>query len=419
VASQLIALAVVPFSAQILGSSKFGEFNLANSLFVYASMFASFGFGLYLAREIPRRDSISAIVNFSITAKILISVVFAGILIVVAEKIGASDQFVVLGIVFAAVLLMSSVDLRWVFIGKDLMWRISILNLVGQIASAVLIFSILRNSSQVILFAMCQNLSLLFPALVSVWLYWKTYGPIQFTLHYDNWPELRKESLHFGLISILATVNVQIGTIWLAILLSTSEVGVYSAGFKLMMFFNMVFNLSSTVVMPSISRLFVVQKEKLMSLLNAYFTLSLIFGIGSALLMYFVAVPVVRILFGETYARAAGLMQIWAIGMLPFTPLSIFSTSALMATNGAKQTFKVILTGSIVLLSVLPFSIRYYGISGVAIGQSMMEIIVASTSFVYLARTLQLNRAQIFGMINVKNAVGNGIDILRSRFKNE
>ncbi len=419
VLSQLIGLAVVPFSARVLGLSKFGEYNLANSFFVYASMFATFGFGLYLAREVPRRDDISRVVNFSVTIRVLISVLVAILLIGVAYKTGVSDQFTLLNIVFASVLLISSVDLRWVFIAKDLMWRISVLNLLGQIISAVLIFSILNNSSQIILFALCQNVVLVLPSLVSLWMYRKSFGRISFTLSYDKWEEFRKESLHFGLISLLATINVQIGTIWLGFLLTTDEVGIYSAGFRLMMFFNMVFNLSSSVIAPSISRIFVLQRDKLISLLNAYFAFSIVLGITAAITLYYVAGPLISILFGESYEKASGLMRIWAIGMLPFTPLSIFSISTMMATNATKHAFKIILMGSVILLSILPLLIGYFGTSGVAIGQAVMEIMVSFISFFYLVRVLQLNRIEILRLINMKNAFYFGLDLLKARFNNK
>jgi O-antigen/teichoic acid export membrane protein len=404
--SQLLALAVIPYSARIFGPSKFGEYNLANSFSVYATMFASLGFGYYIAREVPRRGDFKSIVNLAVTLKILFSIVVSIIAIVsiTVFAVKVSPDFFWINLVFIISLLLSVFDLRWLFIAKDLMWKISLLNLIGQIISASLIFIFIHRYNNLILFTCIQCIIVIIPSIVSYWLYWKEYGKIQLTLKFNKWKELTRESINFGVISILATLNVYIGTLWIGYLLSTNEVGIYSAGFKIMMFFNMVFNLFSSVIIPTISRLFKENKEKLLSFLNIYFYLSLLLGIVSSITLYFLAIPVINTLFGPLYVKSSPLLKIWAIGMLPFTPLSIFSMSTLMSTNGSKPAFRMMLISSLILLIVIPFSMKNFGLAGVPIGQSIMEFLTAIISFSLLKKELKLNKVAVMELVNVKKA---------------
>ena len=173
-----------------------------------------------------------------------------------------------------------------------------------------------------------------------------------------------------------------------------------------MMVFNMLFNLISTVMSPTISRLYVSDRKRLIGFLQMYLLVCLSIGILSSVFLFVSSNWVVKVLFGKQYVDTIYLLKVWALGLLPLTPLSIFSISSLIACDGSKQSALSIAVGTIVSLVSVLILVRTYGVVGAPFSHVLMELSVTIVGGYFLLRKLNPTKEEFIMLFNLKSAAG-------------
>ena len=135
VLSQGILLFALPYATRKLGAEKFENTNLATSFSAYASLLGSFGIILYSSRELPRTDRVSEIVDPTVTVRLGLSALAFIIMIVLGLFVNAGKDFFLVNLILGFAILLTSLDVRWVFIAKENMWKISYMSLIGYLLS--------------------------------------------------------------------------------------------------------------------------------------------------------------------------------------------------------------------------------------------------------------------------------------------
>ena len=397
----LISLATTPYAAKTLGATNYGEYNLAFSFAVYVTVFSSFGFSNYAFRELPRLDKINTLVNVIITMKLILGILSFIIMLFIGFFIRGSFEFFILCFICGITILVSIFDLRWVFIAKERLAEVSYMALIGQVIFAILLFLFINSPGKIILYAVIMILPNLGSALFSYPMYIKNYGKVLLSLRYENWKYLIKESIPLGLTQLTATLNVYFASLIIGLVLNTHQLGIYSAGFRLMMVFNTLLNLISTVMVPSISRYFIKDRYKLINFLRNYFFICIGLGLASGIFLFLFAGLIVNLLFGKEYLDTIILLKLWGLGLLPLTSLSIFSVSTLIACNGSKHSTMTIGIGTIISLVSISISVNLLGIIGGPISHIIMEISVSIIAGIFLINRIKLTRNEILLILNL------------------
>jgi O-antigen/teichoic acid export membrane protein len=415
IVSQAIGLLTLPYTARVLGAQKFGEYNLASSIASYAGIIASFGFIAYSNREMPRLEDVGTLVNPVRTLKLLLGLVSLAVMVGVGLFTHISTDFLPLCLITGAGILLSAFDMRNVFIARDQLWRVSYHGIIGQLFFVALLFTTVHTQGDVVPYALCSLAYAAIPTAMSLWLYGREFGGMRLTLKYDKWGELARESVPLGFSAITAMVNTYFAGLIVGLYLSTTDLGYFSAGFRLVMIFITIFNLLGTVVVPTISRLYVRDRAQLLRFMQMYFLVSVVIGIGSAIALWIIAEWFVGAFFGANYVSAIPLVKIWAIGLLPLTPLSIFFAGSLIPCNGSKEYFKASVSGAIVSLAGTPLLLHFGGLGAAPYSHIFMELTVATTGAFLLVRKLELSRREALQLFNVRVALRELIKTIRVR----
>ena len=412
VLSQGILLFALPYAARKLGAEKFGEFNLATSFSAYASLLGSFGIILYSSRELPRTDRVSEIVDPTVTVRLGLSALAFIIMIVLGLFVNAGKDFFLVNLILGFAILLTSLDVRWVFIAKENMWKISYMSLIGYLAFLAILLILVDSPEKIVPYSIGFSLTLILPALISLVLYTKSYGAIHLSLQYPRWKEMIRESLTLGSSSLLITINGYFAGLLIGIFVAVRDLGYYSAGFRLMMIIVAVYSLLASVVNPAISRLFAQDRLKLLAFLRIYFAVCLMLSIGGSLGLYFSSDWIVIRLFGKEYLRTIVMLKIWALALMPLTPFAIFFASSLIPCNGSKEYLKTLLAGAILTLVVTPILLYEFGVNSIPLSQASIECCNVVLGGFYLKQKLKLDSREFFSMINVRQALRDGRSIL-------
>jgi len=388
--AQLITLFALPYAARVLGANKFGEYNLVASFAAYAGIISIFGFPIYASREVARTDNIKNLVNLTVTLKLLLSFLSFGIMILVGLFINASKDFFWLTVISGFLIIFSSFDLRWIFIAKDKLWKVSYTALLGTVIFAISLFFLVKSPDQIIIYSILITLPILVPTVHSLLLYIKEFDKLSFNLVYDNWNILIKESLPLGLSLVVAVLNTYFSAILIGLFLSINDLGYYFVGFKLILVSNTFFNLIATVIFPTISRLYSSNKKKLIRFMQISFYIFLISGVVSSILLIIFSNWIVDSLFGLEYEKAKILIRIWALGFVPLIPISIFFASSLVPCNGSKEYLKVSLISTVSTIIGVPIFVYFFNLKGVPIANSISQLVLTIAGAYFLTKKLQI-----------------------------
>lgn len=405
VISQVLAFIIITYSARILGATKFGEYSLAFSFMTYALLFSNFGLSTYSSREIPRIENIKPLVDFTVSIRFILSILFSLILIFVSNFFHISKAFVWIIVACGVQIVVSSFDMQWVFISKEKMWKISFLKICGQIVYLALIFVFVKSSADIVIFSFLTVTVVFIPATISFIMYSKNFGRYDVRLKLAEWKVMWREIFIMGLNSLVITINSYLMFLIIGFYFNTTELGYYSAGFKLIMIFIVLYNLINSVVYPSISRLYIENKIKLLKFLNIYFLASLIIGLISGVFLTLSSGWIIDNFFGKEYAITEKLVLIWSTGLLPLTPLAIFFVNSLIPCNLSKESLITTFTASIISIVSIPICFKVFGFLGAAVPSIISESINILLGGYFLFKRLHVKKEDLITILKFKENI--------------
>jgi O-antigen/teichoic acid export membrane protein len=156
-------------------------------------------------------------------------------------------------------------------------------------------------------------------------------------------------------------------------------------------------------------------RAELLRFLQMYFAVSVVIGICGAITLWFFSDWIVTFLFGAKYLASTPLLKIWAVGMLPVSPFSIFFAGSLIPFNASKAYFYTTLVGAVVTVVSIPLLIHFLGLSGVPFASILSELALVGTGGYFFIRRLEMSFDDVIEMINVPAAFRSLVAILRSK----
>ncbi|MEM8659002.1 MAG: polysaccharide biosynthesis C-terminal domain-containing protein, partial [Pseudomonadota bacterium] len=141
-----------------------------------------------------------------------------------------------------------------------------------------------------------------------------------------------RQGLPILLSAIAYTVFLRMDQIMLAALTSEAELGVYSLSLRLAEALNFVPVMIALAFYPHLTRLYESAKAAYEAELHFLFDVMAVVSAGLILIIWVVAAGVLAPLFGEAYARSAGIAAVLALA-IPFVALGLARSSVFTITG--------------------------------------------------------------------------------------
>lgn len=254
----ILPLITLPYLVRVLGVEIFGLVNFSLSIIMYFNILVSFGFELSATREISiHRDNSHKVqeifwsVMFIKTALLLISFFVLSILLLYIDTLSEYKilYYTTFGIVVGNVLFPS-----WFFQGMERMKYITLINVISSIIFTVLIFVLVRDSTDYIYVPLFKSLGAIVGGVYSLWLVFRLFS-IKFVL-----PERKiiflqmKDSFHFFLSRVANGGSRYYATTLIGLYFGNLMVGYYAMVEKLFYAFNSLGGIVSQTIYPYMSR---------------------------------------------------------------------------------------------------------------------------------------------------------------------
>ncbi|MBI3189819.1 MAG: flippase [Ignavibacteriales bacterium] len=379
----------VAYLTRHVSISDFGLINIGLTILSYVLIFSSAGIPALAAREIARSTE-SSLIGRVLSTRFLLtifSIVVTSLLIFFFVPERSVALFI---IVFTLASIPNAFFLDWYFQGKESMGSIGASRGVSAVVSFLIIFFIVKSSADVIWVALAAIVGDLC-ASVMYFLFARNFK-LTFNIKFDAGSSLSliKQSFPLGLGSILAHASVNLSPLFIGIVLTTFNVGIFSAANKLV-FFLMIFDrLLSTLLLPATSRIFSQHPEQFKQRLEETQKWVLLIALPICIGGTALANEIIPFVFGGAYALASKVFSI-LVWFLLMTMLHTVYSSGLVAIGKEKEFAKVMIVGSMLYVSFIVIGTLLFQETGAAVAMVLAETCTVVFTLLKLQHHIKLS----------------------------
>jgi O-antigen/teichoic acid export membrane protein len=235
VVNKAMPLITFPQIARALGPTNFGKIGFVTSLVGFFSLLSSSGFTTYGTREIAQDpDRAGALMARIVGARLTFAGIGYTLLVAFTFTLAPGDHVVRSLILMAGLgLLVSSLDLQWLFAGQSRMWMVAITGIVAQVTAAALTLILIDEPGDAGILALVTALS---PsvAVISRLIFARRKISLSVSeLLPSAWRDILPVCFTLGLAGLMSLIYSQIDLVLLRYFRSDAEVGLYAASTRI------------------------------------------------------------------------------------------------------------------------------------------------------------------------------------------
>ena len=385
----ILPLLTLPYITRILSTSAYGEFSIALNWISYFQVIVEYGFGLSGAKRAATQNDkkeISKIHSNIITARFILMLlcIIAFIVIILTMKIDQT-QTISMSILFLMVL-GTVFQQNWYFQGIAEMKNITVINIISRITSVVLIFLLVKQPSDLLLYCLLYASNYIISGILSLIIIRKKYKIIfRLQKRKDIINEL-KDGWPLFISSAMSKIFGSIGITILGIISTKEAAGTYSAINKIPYIMTLLFSALAQAIYPfmckahskSFKNGIKMAKKYSKPIIMSFLVLGILIILGNKIL--------VNILFGSEYINSSTLLIPFVIWII-FGIINNFLGIQTLVASGHQREYSKAFTISIILMLLLMFLLgRQYNEYGIAYASMISEIILSILLYAIIRR---------------------------------
>lgn len=264
----IFGLITFPYIARTLGVNNMGIVEFTNNIVAYFLLFASLGINTLGIREIAKVKNDTNELNKCFSSLLFINIFYTlislciyFILIFVVDKF---LEYKILFLIGSFQIISTTFMVEWLFKGLENFKYIAFRNFAIKIIYIVLVFCLIRESEDYVLYFLLTVGSVIVNAVVNI-LYSKRF--VFFSLKMVSLKFYLKSTLFLGLYSLLTSMYTTFNVAFLGFVSTSTEVGYYATALKVYIIIMGLYTAFTTVMMPRGSALLAEGKRNEFNLL--------------------------------------------------------------------------------------------------------------------------------------------------------
>lgn len=347
IVSKALPLITFPQIARALGPSNYGKIGFVTSLVGFFSLLSSSGFTTYGTREIAQDPERAGSLMARIVGARLTFAVIGYTLLVIFTFTLAPDDHVIRSLILLAGLglLVSSLDLQWLFAGQSRMWMIANTGIMAQVTAAVLILILINKPGDAGILALVTALS---PsvAVISRLIFARRKINLSFSeLLPSAWRDILPVCFTLGLAGLMSLIYDQLDLVLLRFFKSDADVGLYAASTRIMglsmSFIFIVGQIFFPLVYKAAREGARAEEKYLQGMWDTLLAVAVPISAGGMLL----AGPLTALFLGPDYAGAETLVR-WLMPNVLATALAIYFGGRLVPHCRERRYLSCVIAGA-------------------------------------------------------------------------
>ena len=375
----IFPLITFPYVSRVLMPEGIGKVNFANSIVMYFYTIASLGIGSYGIREAAKiRNDRLALAKFtkemlSINmVSTLVSYILLAASLVFVKKF---ESYRILIIVNSSSIILNTIGFEWLYSALEEYGYITLRSIIFQIISLALTFILVRNSDDVVNYALVSVISNVGSNVCNL-IHARRYLDLKTKVKLEIKKHLKPIFLLF-FSSIAITVFSILDTSMVGFIKDDVEVGYYTSASKIIRMIRDLFPAISTVMFARVSYYVGTKetqkiKEVTGQIFNLFYALSIPICMGFILLMK----PILLLMCGSEFLPAVAVGQVLA-PLVILSSISGYLSGAILISFGREKIYMYVEVGAALLDIVLNFVfIPKYGALGAGIATLITELVM-------------------------------------------
>ena len=367
ITSALFPLITVPYATRVLGAEHYGLVNFSASIINYFVLIAGLGISSYAVREGARvrndQTKINQFASQMFTINVISTICSYACLIFFLVIWPQNHNLVLLLLVQSSQIIATTLGMDWVNNVYEDFFYITIRYIIFQCLALVGMFIFVHGPNDYLAYAFCMILSVVGGNLCNI-AYIRKYVHVSLTKKIDMGRHLKPILVLFS-NSVATILYITAGTTILGILMSNTEVGIYSVPVKIYTIINIIV----VLVFPAM--------------------------IGLA----FLAEPIITIISGAEFSSGAVSLRLLCVALLFGNLACFFANAVLLPFKREKFFLQATCIAAICNVALNFMLIPLCGIKGPAIATIVSEFIVMVYSAfkareVYIPSTFLKNLGQ-------------------------
>ncbi len=363
------------YLARVLGPESFGLMNYALVIMSYVTVFSSLGLPLAGTRKIAHDRGFKSILFWNIISiRLTLSVVLILITIPVLFVMNNQLSDVIIQFLFLLTVIPTILIPDWIYNGLEKMAINSLVKVIIACSAFFLSLVFVHTSDDLILVPLIQGFSLFIAVTIG-------YIPIHHEIlskpveiKPERWPKCISSSLSIGISGILSVIIANIDTFILGFLVSSLEIGYYTASSRITNSFITIMGLIFISIFPALCRSLGNKPTIFSSLSSIIISWIFFLEIPVCMVLSWNADLIIDVIYHSQYSISAGIWKILVWYLLPVTLCSVYGWS-FWAVNRDYVYVKVISLNLLTLIPMIAIGVTLWGIAGATVGMVTGAII--------------------------------------------
>ncbi len=368
----LIPFIVLPYVTPIIGVTHFGEIAVAYAIALIFQTVVNFSFDFIGARDVARNredmGKVSEIVSTILCARIVLYVLAFVLLGGIVLAVPKFREIWLLILISVATAFFSMHVSEWFFQGIEKMEHITIVNVISRVVYIVLIFTFIKEREDYLLYPIFNLLGFVMASMYSIVMMTRRY---KCRLHIPPFSKIL-DSFKIGkdlfVNQVCMSLCINLPNILLGTISGSAAAGLYDAAGKLHNAGKHSIDVLNRTFFPFLSR----QMDKH----TGYRRINFFFSLLLAVLLFFLAPLLIRLLYSDEFLPAIPLLRILAVSVF-FTGISsAYGVNYLLLIGREKLLRNITLT--VTLLGVVLFVVLTYLYSTVG---AAVAVVILNAAF--------------------------------------
>lgn len=381
ISQYIFPLITLPYITRTLGTIGNGKVAFATSVIMYFSMLAQLGIPSYGVRECAKyrddKDKLTKTVQELLLLNGLstfIAYLSLGICMILIPKLREEP---ILLLINAATIILNMFGMEWLYQAIEQYQYITIRNLLFKIASIILMFSLIHDTEDYILYGILTVFSSSGSYLLNLWNSRKILAHKLYIGQYDLKHHLRPIFTFFAL-AVAVSIYTSMDTVMLGFISGNKQVAYYALSTKIKMVLASSISALGPVLLPRISYcLSCGQNEKFKDYIDKSFRFVIMSAVPVTIYFIFISPQVIDILGGVEYKPAVKCMQIITLAVIPLGFGNVACSQILTPLGKEKLIMYSTIFGAIINFFSNLLLIPYLGATGAALATVIAEGIIA------------------------------------------
>lgn len=377
--SLIFPLITFPYASRVLGPSGTGKVHFAQSIISYFTMIASLGIGTYGIREAAKvRDDRTVLTKFvkEVFSINLISTVFAYFLLFASLfLVPKFEEYRNILIVCSSTILFTTLGMDWLYSAKEEYFYITIRSIVFQFLSAVLLFTLVRKSDDILQYAAVSVVSSVGSNILNFF-HARKFLDLKVKITLELKKHLKPIFTLFAM-SVAVSIYTVLDSTMVGFIKDDAEVGFYNAATKINKLVLTLVNSVGTVLLPRLSYYAELKdKSSFGNLTQKGMNFLLILALPCAAGLGVLSKQIILLFSGEQFLPALNAMRIMNPIILIVSLSGLIGIQIFMPLRKEKLTLISVICGCIVNVIFNSILIPKYGATGAAIATLIAESVV-------------------------------------------